>query len=222
MKPVFDMPVDTTPLDKYLQQFAGHCVTLVGPLGEPLVEWACLDDAPATLAEPLIWVDGGVAHRRENGGAGFAVGDGDSTALPLDQYLTVDKNYSDLAYVLTRLPAHFTEVVLLGFLGGRRDHELFNLGEVHHFLAIAKVPTRVRFGHRITAYSKGKWRFEYTGAFSLAVLEATAVALRGACRYSLGSTRIAPLSSRGLSNYGTGEITLTAQGPTFIFAAECD
>ncbi len=202
-------------LDDYLHQFGDHHrITLIGPL---LSESPYRDDSKS----PVIWVDGGANHRGGDGdieSIGFAVGDGDSARVELDQYLDVDKDYSDLAYVLRRLPTRFTEVRLRGFLGARRDHELFNLGEVHHFLTAAKTPTRVYFDDAgITAYSKGEWVLEAPRVFSLAVIEATTVRLLGACKFPLNTpTKIAPLTSFGLSNQGFGAITLITQGPAFI------
>jgi len=203
-----------TPVDEYLGRFGGcRRVTLIGPT---------LARAPGAgrLQEPLIWVDGGADHRRSRAPAGLAVGDGDSARGALDQYLVADKDYSDLAFVLRRLPAHFAEVVLLGFLGARRDHELFNLGEVHHFLAAARTPTRARFDRSVYAYSKGKWRFQSHSVFSLAAIEPATVTLTGACQYRLTApTPLAPLTSFGLSNQGAGRVTLRTDGPVFIFQA---
>ena len=202
-------------LKNYLQRFADRRrVTVVGPmLGVPF--------NPTAAEEPVIWVDGGVNHRPQDAGqdcVGFSVGDGDSAAEKLDQELDTDKDYSDLAFVLGCLRARFSSVVLLGFLGGRRDHELFNLGEVHHFLAAAKTPTRVRFDDSLEVYSAGEWGFEIHGVFSLMVFEPTTVKLAGACKFPLTTpTKIAPLRSLGLSNHGFGAITLTTRGPAFIF-----
>ena len=205
-------------LDDYLRRFVDtRRVTLVGPL---LAEPPHRDN----LEEPLIWVDGGANHRRataDRATSGFAVGDGDSSQGELDQYLDANKDYSDLAFVLRRLPERFVEVILLGFLGARRDHELFNLGEVHRFLSAAKTPTQVRFDQSINAYSRGKWTFEAHSVFSLAVLEPTTVKLLGDCRFQITApVRLAPLVSLGLSNRGFGAITLTTRGPAFIFKPE--
>ncbi len=208
-----DQPTPTIAmfLDNYLHQFDG-CgrVTLVGPvLGRGL--------QAGDVGEPVVWVDGGVNHRW--GDVGFSVGDGDSSEFPLDHYLSADKDCSDLAYVLGRVAGvrGVDEVVLLGFLGARRDHELFNLGEVHHFLAAAATPTRARFDDCVVGYSKGRWRFQARALFSLAAFAPTTVTLTGACDYPLPEpTPIAPLVSLGLSNRGFGEVTLTTEGPVFI------
>lgn len=205
-------------LEDYLRRFAAHRrITLVGPMQtKPLYPARPQPKPVNTQAEPLIWVDGGANHR--HGKTGFAVGDGDSALCDLDQYLSTDKDYSDLAYVLRCLPAHFDEVILLGFLGARYDHQLFNFGEVHHFLRDAKTPTQVRFEHSIQVYSQGEWTFTARGVFSLAVFEPSTVQLLGACQFPITTpTVLLPLSSLGLSNRGFGEVTLQTQCPAFIF-----
>ena len=179
------------------------------------------------IVEPVIWVDGGVNHRINfnqtnsnfaNTKIGFAVGDGDSCHTKLDQYLNSDKDYSDLAFVFRALSNRdFTEINLLGFLGGRCDHQLFNLGETHHFLTTVKNPTQVNFDNLVYAYSAGQWRFSIHGEFSLIVLERTKVELTGRCKFSIHPPReLIPLTSYTLSNSGSGRIKLVTDGPAFI------
>lgn len=204
-------------VDAYLSRFTNRRqVTLIGPV---------LTRAPRAgrLREPLIWVDGGADHRAPifRDRPGIAVGDGDSAKSRLDHYLPEDKDYSDLAFVLRRIPQQFFEVVMLGFLGGRRDHELFNLGEAHRFLAGRESPTRVRFDHSVRAFSKGEWQLHNHAAFSLAVIEPATVTLTGPCKYPLNEpTTITPLSSFGLSNRSQGELILRTDGPVFILESE--
>ena len=201
-------------LDDYLHRFDHHQrITLVGPM--PLESFGTLPPD-----EPIVWVDGGANHRRPlaGGDVGFCVGDGDSFHGKLDQRLDADKDYSDLAYVLSCLHSRFTEVRLPGFLGARRDHELFNFGEVHHFLAAVNAPTRARFDENVSGYSAGQWSIEIQGTFSLAVFAPTTVKLTGACQYPIAAPRkIAALKSLGLSNQGFGTITLSTRAPAFIF-----
>ncbi len=210
-------------LDEYLRRFENaRRITLVGPL--PPESGAGAGPDEVRPEEPLVWIDGGANHRDAGGSfrGGFAVGDGDSARGALDQYLPEEKDHSDLAYVLRNLPARFGEVALRGFLGARRDHELFNLGEVHRFLSAAKPPARAQFDDSVFGYSEGEWKFSADGVFSLAAFEATEVQLGGACQYPLAApTKIAPLTSLGLSNRGFGEITLRARGPVFIFLPQC-
>jgi len=206
-----------TLLDAYLRGFdRRHQVTLIGPM---------LTRTPRSgrLREPLVWVDGGADHRAPlfRDAPGVAVGDGDSAKSRLDQYLPQEKDYSDLAFVLRRLPAQYTEVILFGFLGGRRDHELLNFGEAHRFLAGREAPTRLRFDQNVRAYSKGEWQLHNHDAFSLAAIEPATVTLTGPCKYPIAEpTRIAPLSSFGLSNRSQGELVLCTDAPVFIFERE--
>src|SRR3982750_1407403 len=89
-----------------------------------------------TPSAPTIFVDGGTQFRpvgEKNNPIRISVGDGDSGGINLDVLLPKEKDYSDLAFVLSNLPPTVRHVELIGFLGGRRDHELFNFGEVHKF-----------------------------------------------------------------------------------------
>ncbi len=197
-------------LQKYLRKFENHRrISLVGPL----CVYHCKHE------EPTIFVDGGSAFRIA--GEGISVGDGDSFAGKIDVELDPQKDFSDLAFALGQIPAHFCEVILCGFLGGRRDHELFNIGEAHHFLRARLSPTRVSFDDEIIGYSAGAWQFERLGLFSIAVIEQTAVALTGDCLYTCpDKTIFTPVSSLGLSNQGSGTVSIECEGPVFILFDE--
>lgn len=189
----------------YLENFPSDIpVTLVGPLYRS-----------GPLTEPILFIDGGVAHRVNC--EGLSAGDGDSSSTPLDIALAVDKDCSDLAYALDAIPERFTQVRLFGFLGGRRDHEYFNLGAAHHFLERRSQPSAIQFDDRIIGYTSGTWSFRREGLFSIATLNDTWLTLRGACRYPcVNRTRFRVLDSLGLSNQGNGEIHLHNEGPVFV------
>ncbi len=193
-------------ITRYLHDYATQkSVSLVGPLY----------DGKASFHDPVIYIDGGAQFRRQ--GEGLAVGDGDSHDGVLDEKLNPIKDYSDLAYVLASLPAYFNEVCLLGFLGGRRDHEWANLGEAHAFLKQRHLATQLHFGSRISGFSSGRWRLEIDESFSLLGLETANIKLIGECRYQLKQkTRMEPLCSHGLSNVGHGGVTLQTDKPVFI------
>ena len=175
-------------------------------------------DESVALKEPVIFVDGGVQYRKRN--IGFSVGDGDSSSVPLDQKLNAEKDFSDLSFVLKRIPENLQKIYLLGFLGHRQDHQLMNLAEVHRFLKTkVNVPTRAQFDQSLFAVSKGNWKFDIHGIFSLFSFEEITLSLSGACKYRLGpNEKFQQLSSQGLSNVGHGEIQLTVTSPLFIFA----
>jgi len=198
-------------IKRYLAQFEGQQdLTLVGPFCDP----------STTLGEPVIFVDGG-AHCRKPG-QGIAVGDGDSFDGELDILLNRDKDFSDLAFVLDNIPRGLSRIHLLGFLGGRRDHEMFNLGEVHQFL-VAAAPARVWFDDRVLACSAGCWSFCRHGGFSLGALEESRIKVEGDCLYSCPEpTLFKPLTSLGLSNIGSGTIRLECSRPVFVFFEELD
>ena len=199
--------MNADPLADYLRRHAANSrITLVGPFARHEV-------APP---EPVVFVDRGALYRR--GGDGISIGDGDSYDGDLDVLLNPDKDYSDLAYVLTRIPESFEEFHLLGFLGGRRDHELFNLGEVHRILNDRDAPGTARFDQALVGYSPGSWQFTHHGGFSVGVIEQALVTLRGDCRYRCERpTRFSPLSSLGLSNEAYGTILIETDGCVFVF-----
>lgn len=193
--------------------------TFLGPMGPHLSD---------TLSHlPRLAVDGGARYASS---FDVWVGDGDSfqekVEAPHIFRLPVDKDQSDLAQALSlfgrnaRYKFHFW-----GFLGGRRDHELFNLGEASQFL-------EEHHGCEILFYREdgkvsfhflgsGHWKFSYTGSFSLGTLKKTPVKLTGACKYPIPKTlSLSPLSSLGLSNEGLGEIELENEGAIFLYFPE--
>jgi len=194
-------------IDTYFSRYLDHSeITLVGPMHPSNT---CFDD-------PVIFVDGGSKYRKNM--EGYLIGDGDSyIGGKLDQLLNPDKDFSDLAYVLHRLTNNFSYVKLQGFLGGRRDHELFNFGETHNLLKCRDSSTMLKFDDSVVAVSEGHWQFEITELFSIAVIQSTAIKLTGKCQYQcLQEKLFHPLSSHGLSNRGFGTIYLNCQGPVFV------
>jgi thiamine pyrophosphokinase len=189
-------------LDSYFDRFR-QCrkITLVGPFFDNSNE----------IEEPVIFVDSGTHFRKS--GEGISVGDGDSIDTPLEIRLNPDKDFSDLAFALRNIPGHYSEIDLAGFLGGRRDHEIINIGEVHHFLNSRKSPTEIRFDSEVMGFSKGQWQFERFGSFSVLTVVETIVSITGDCRYACPEcTVFPPLSSLGLSNIGSGTITINCDG----------
>lgn len=190
---------------QYLKHFPFDTpINVVGPL-----------HLSGSIEEPVLFVDGGIIHRI--GDEGLSAGDGDSANSPMDIALSTDKDCSDLAYVLDSIPESFTEARLCGFLGGRRDHEYFNLGAAQRFLEARSQPSVIRFDDRIVGYTSGKWKFQRNGLFSIATLGDTWLTLQGACRYQcLERTCFRIFDSLGLSNVGSGEIQLESEGPVFV------
>ena len=190
----------------------GAAVTLVGPL----------HDKPLAPSEPVVFIDGGSQFRVQNEKfPSISVGDGDSGSTELDVKLPAEKDFSDLAFVLRELPRHVVNLRLLGFLGGRLDHELANLGEIHQFLLDRPPGARVemkRAGRLEVIGFTGKIKLDISGSFSVMVLETSEVTISGDCEYDLdGEEPLVPGSSHGLSNTGSGAVSVSSAGPCFIF-----
>ncbi len=184
-------------------------VTLIGPL---------LKEAISNVNEPIIYIDGGAQFKIKD--AGFSVGDGDSAKCLLDQKLPEKKDFSDLAFALQSIPEQFTQIYLLGFLGGRSDHQLFNFAEAHSFLKY-RTQSTVFFDDAIIAVSKGAYELELNGRFSLFCFEDNNITLSGDCEFQLLKQKLKPLSSHGLSNYSSGKIQLKCDKPALIFNKSC-
>ena len=204
------LPVSLTHLKEW---------TFVGPMGPNL---------PTSMGhQAILAVDGGAAfcHRMD-----IWIGDGDSHLESIDckniYQFPPQKSQSDLALALTFF--HQSKPVILnfwGFLGGRRDHELLNFGEVLHFLETSPGSEVIFYEQNTRVAMKclgsGHWPLNYQGTFSLISLKNTKVTLSGACLYPLDQeTELSALSSLGLSNEAHGEFTLTNNGPVMIIFPE--
>lgn len=189
--------------------------TLVGPM---------LHSPPQKIDHPFIYVDRGTYYREEirklakNGYFDISVGDGDSSETSLDIKLPADKDYSDLKFALDLLPKSIKKVNLWGFLGGRRDHEILNFGEVQNSLLKSLKDSLFTFENMVYAKYNGPLKININGTFSLVVFQKTEVKMKGNCHYKLPNFKeILPLSSHGLSNRGDGEVIIEAKGPFFLF-----
>jgi thiamine pyrophosphokinase len=193
-----------------VQQHKG--VVLVGPMAKAFPVYHPL--------LPVLGVDGGsgkaAAEKYD-----FTLGDGDSLAsgLQLDLVFPVDKDASDLALALQHLPAGPLTIHLYGFWGGRFDHQVINLGELHARLLKdgGEVCFHTDSEYQVLGRPAGRHTLTLQGLFSLFSPLPTLFSIEGACRFSLPPTRVESLSSRLLSNEGLGEVTLTADQPFFCY-----
>lgn len=192
----------------FLQQIEPS-VVLVGPLAK----------APPINKTPAIFVDGGAQWFRP---PGITVGDGDSWEKTPQVQLRPDKDVSDLAFVLRSLPSQVRLVEMLGFLGGARDQEWFNLGEVDHFLA-EKTGRVAHLDQQILGFSRGHWHFEHEGPFSFFTLRPAVIELDGEIEFSVTSpTALRALDSRGLSNRASGWVRVKSSEPAFVIFKDPD
>ncbi len=187
-------------------------LVLVGPMCRSV---------PAELMKlPQIFVDGGTQVKKKNP-LHLSVGDGDSAGRRLDVMVDGKKDYSDLKLALSFVPKKKIHTLhMVGFLGGRHDHELLNLGEIHHFLG-PKKQWKIHFWTKqkitIMGLSRGQYQFNYTGIFSLISFASTKVNLKGKCEYPLKNKILKNVSSLGLSNVAFGKVEVKTQKPVFVF-----
>lgn len=173
----------------------------------------------------VIYVDGGIKHKKKislhKNVHAVSVGDGDSSQNRLDFLLPQKKDFSDLAFVLAHLHRDIEQVSLLGFSGSqddRLDHFLINLGEIESFVQRKKI--HVTIDDCFHLYPAGKNSFEVQGTFSILSLRHNSIKISGKAQYQLRNwTKLAPLSSLGLSNQGHGRIVTESKGPILIYIA---
>ena len=122
---------------------------------------------------PLICVDGGANFTKK---MDIWVGDADSydgaARTEFHFKFSQDKDQSDLALALNLFKERQNYTFhFWGFLGGRRDHELFNIGEALNFLEDKGQSTIIFYGQDGKVYyellSTGKWKFNHVGLFQL-------------------------------------------------------
>ena len=177
------------------------------------------------ISGPIIFVDGGKKFDKYfpkedicgESRPTFSLGDGDSYEGDLDLTIEKEKDFSDLNYAFRIIPTHIKEIHLIGFLGGRKDHELINLGECHQFL-IKNSDTKVIFDlSEIESFSPGDIKVNIEGIFSILSLTENNLGISGNCKYHLSyPSKVSPFSSHCLSNIGSGNIHIQSDRPIFL------
>ena len=176
----------------------------------------------------LIFIDGGLKHLNKFKKASFSTyGDGDSSQKPMDLKKT-NQNLSDLAFFFKEAAKKnnlkkYDQYLLLGFLGGRVDHELINFGEIARFMLHFKSSDKVKvmLEDKIEFFPKGVSEFSISGTFSLVSFEPCDLKIDGLCSYKSRNTiKLLPLSSRGLSNVGSGLIKIQNSAPIALFKGQ--
>jgi thiamine pyrophosphokinase len=193
--------------------------TVIGPMGPQL--------SHDLTAHPILAVDGGASFTSK---IDVWTGDQDSLKTNLvcahQLLLKPNKDFSDLASAFQILSKTKGEIFhLWGFLGGRLDHELFNIGEALRFIS-QRPGQKISFYNydgkiQVQVFGQGIHQFTRAGTFSVATLAKTKFKLTGQCRYQITEfTEISPLSSFGLSNHGDGLMTLESSDPVFVLFPE--
>jgi len=189
-------------------------VTLIGPL---------LEYCPVWPDGPILFIDGGARWRpllpESFNFPTLSLGDGDSLGnRRLDVLLDTEKEFSDLAGGLEILDAiDLQKLTLLGFLGGRRDHEWINFGVVANFLQ-SRHQLRADFDSTVTLLGPGRHSLSHHGTFSLVHFRSAHTTITGKVKYPLEkSTLIQAYTSFGLSNIADGAFTICSDAVTMCF-----
>ena len=170
----------------------------------------------------FIFIDGGQEHRMKNFKSTkdyICVGDQDSTRLPVDILLKQKKDFSDLAFALTLVPKAATQVYCEGLFPRlkdepRFDHLLANLGEIYEFVKKRKI--RVQLNSKMRIIPAGKNSLMLKGIFSVFSLEPIQLSLAGRVKYKLSNQKIPLMSSKTLSNFGSGQVSFKNSKPCLV------
>jgi thiamine pyrophosphokinase len=199
-------------------------IFLIGPLD--------IDQKFKLAPDGIIFIDGGLKHFNALQELfcnipRTSIGDGDSTqdTKQIDHLFTKNKDLSDLKLSLDSLPENITHLELYGLEGGRNDHFLCNLGEIHNFLESNKRNIQIGlYGktQNIIATNERKFTFQCQTTFSLLSLSDNSLDIEGDCEYTGKSILLRPFSSKGLSNKGRGEIIISSIKPIFIIISHVE
>lgn len=182
---------------------------------------------------PIIMIDGGLNHferiNKLKRNPTISIGDNDSnkTEYLLDVSLDTQKDYSDLTYALNKLSVAFTgkklNITMLGFLGGRLDHELINLGEINNFLENISFKCEILMSNKVISTNKNHFSLNTHNSFSFLAFADRVLTIFGECKYKLSTpTKIKALSSLTLSNQGFGKVEIQTDGVFFIILNDFD
>lgn len=214
-------------LDKKIKHFV-----VVGPMD---FSWKALFFLGSPDETLLIFIDGGLKHRPKFAkkhplflSSSLTLGDGDSAPEAQMDIKKTTQEVSDLAFFLQKskpLAKNAESFLFLGFLGGsptpsnRLDHLLFNIGEIQAFRKALPDHKEIliKMDDKILFLSAGVHEVNIQGTFSFLCLETNQVRITGKCAYKVPKkTTLAPLSSKGLSNTGTGPVKIEASQAFFL------
>jgi thiamine pyrophosphokinase len=209
-----------TKKQKHSEKFPSTII-IVGPTS---FRWKVLTPFLKRACVKIFFVDGGLIHHKKFQlkvpaltKSAQSIGDGDSSNKRMTLFKS-DQNLSDLSYCLEIIgkEAHVETFLFVGFLGGRIDHQFFNLGEISRFAKTTKA--QILLEDKIEFFSKGIINLEIQGVFSLGSFEDNMIKIKGACLYkSRNWLKLPTLSSRGLSNVGSGKIEIVSKSPLAVF-----
>jgi|GEM_PF-1140427 len=172
------------------------------------------------LSGAIFFVDGGTKHLPSTQSPYFfSLGDGDSASLDKMQLLfPTAKDYTDLELALALIPAHLKKISIKGIWGGEKDHELANLGAINQFLIERKEVFSLFLDEKHYFLNRGTHQISVTGKFSLLLLNENKIKIAGQCEFPIKEfSLMKSLSGRGISNVGSGAVTLSLSAPAILY-----
>ncbi len=177
-----------------------------------------------SISRPTLAVDGGASFVPN---FDVWIGDNDSYLEKIDSknafFFPTDKSVSDLALGLSLFETTQNYTLhLYGFLGERRDHELFNIGEISLHLKRKKENKVILYRGQTPLFiffGAGTHQLTNAGTVSIGTLYPQNITLSGKLDYT-GTFSYAPLSSLGLSNIASGPYQIQAEAPFFIYGED--
>ena len=193
-------------------------LVLVGPvMVAPLLAGDLARLGLADVAQ--VAVDGGIEYALK---PVLWAGDGDSSPSGTPVAFKGSQDETDLRFCLNGVQKWaWRELHLFGFLGGRRDHELANFGEIHAELkSRANFTSATFYDDKLEAavrfFRSGMHRVNISGVFSLLALEPAVADISGDCDYAASGAALPLLSGRGISNNGRGIVDITCTAPFMV------
>jgi len=195
-------------------------IILVGPLQESILQPDLLKTV-GLEGVPQIAIDGGA---RAAVNPVLWAGDGDSGHAPQSTpaFIKDSQDITDFRFCLDGIRNwRWNTLHLFGFLGGRRDHELANLGEIHtEMKARPQFSKAVFYGSdnraQVQFFQAGAHTIELHGTFSVLALEHAEITISGECRYPAERVSLHPLSGQGISNEAFGRVEISSSAPFML------
>ena len=219
-------------LDNFLRKITDKQSLII--LGPTNLSEKDLDNLQSLESDtPMLIIDGGLNHIDQLSSLKqypiFTIGDNDSNKterLP-DILLEVQKDFSDLSCGLSLISDVSTEnplkVTMLGFLGGRLDHEIINLGEISSFLKSTKSKCDIYISNKVISTNQNTLTIDTHKSFSVISFHDVKLTITGECEFTLPkSINLSSLSSRALSNKGFGKVTIKSNDVFFVILNETD
>lgn len=176
------------------------------------------------LVDRIIYIDGGLHHKiiPFKSKKITSVGDMDSGCLMPEHLYPREKDNSDLYFALKLIKEKncclFCDGLFVNLKKEKRlDHFLANIGEIYSWAK--KMNGMAYLSPWICLLPKGTTFLTHNGNFSVMAIDKTELSISGEAKYKIKTKRtISPLSSEGISNYGSGKLKIVTNRPLLFIS----